>query len=59
MSLLFDDDGKVYLIYGGGEIWCVELEKDLSAVKPGTKKNSSTTRDLSRAALPRVLTSIS
>ena len=38
MSLLFDDDGKVYLIYGGGEIWCVELEKDLSAVKPGTKK---------------------
>ena len=38
MSLLFDDDGKVYLIYGGGEIWCVELEKDLSAVKPGTKR---------------------
>lgn len=38
MSLLFDDDGKVYLIYGGGEIYCVELEKDLSAVKPGTKR---------------------
>lgn len=38
MSLLFDDDGKVYIIYGGGSIWCVELEKDLSAVKPGTKR---------------------
>ena len=38
MSLLFDYDGKVYLVYGGGQIWCVELEKDLSAVKPGTKR---------------------
>lgn len=38
MSLLFDDDGKVYLVYGAGQIWCIELEKDLSAVKPGTKR---------------------
>ena len=38
MGLLFDDDGKVYIVYGGGQIWCVELEKDLSAVKPGTKR---------------------
>lgn len=38
MSLLFDDDGKVYIIYGGGQIWCAELEEDLSAVKPGSKK---------------------
>lgn len=38
MGLLFDDDGKVYMIYGGGQIWCVELEKDLSAVKPETKR---------------------
>lgn len=38
MSLLFDDDGKVYLIYGGGQIWCVEMESDLSAVKPETKR---------------------
>lgn len=38
MSLLFDDDGKVYIIYGGGDIWCIELEKDLSAVKPETKR---------------------
>lgn len=38
MSLLFDDDGRVYLVYGAGQIWCIELEKDLSAVKPGTKR---------------------
>lgn len=38
MSLLFDDDGKVYIIYGGGQIWCIELENDLSAVKPETKR---------------------
>ncbi len=38
MSILFDDDGRVYMIYGGGQIWCVELEKDLSAVKPNTKR---------------------
>ena len=38
MSLLFDDDGRVYIIYGGGQIWCVELEKDLSAIKPETKR---------------------
>lgn len=38
MSLLFDDDGRIYIIYGGGQIWCVELEKDLSAIKPNTKR---------------------
>lgn len=38
MSLLFDDDGKVYIIYGGGQIWCTELEQDLSAVKSETKR---------------------
>lgn len=38
MSLLFDEDGRVYIIYGGGDIWCVELEKDLSVVKPETKR---------------------
>ena len=37
-GVLVDDDGRVYLVYGGGQIWCVELEKDLSAVKPGTKR---------------------
>ena len=38
MSLLFDDDGRVYIIYGGGQIWCVELKKDLSEIKPDTKR---------------------
>jgi len=33
-SLFFDDDGKVYLIYGGGDIRIVELKEDLSGVKP-------------------------
>lgn len=35
-SLFFDDDGKVYLIYGSGKIRMVELNSDLSGVKQGT-----------------------
>lgn len=35
-SLFFDDDGRVYLIYGGGKLKLVELTADASAVKPGT-----------------------
>ncbi|GAB3921185.1 glycoside hydrolase family 43 protein [Larkinella terrae] len=35
-SLFFDDDGRVYLIYGGGKIRLVELTADASGVKPGT-----------------------
>lgn len=34
-SLVFDDDGKVYLLYGGGNLQLVELESDLSGVKEG------------------------
>lgn len=34
-SLLFDDDGRVYLIYGNSEIKLVELTEDLSGPKPG------------------------
>jgi len=34
-SLLFDDDGKVYLISGVGKIHIVELTADATAVKPG------------------------
>jgi beta-xylosidase len=34
-TLFFDDDGKVYLIYGAGKIKLVELEADASAVKKG------------------------
>ena len=34
-SLFFDDDGKVYMIYGAGNIRLVELKPDLSGLKPG------------------------
>ena len=32
-SLFFDDDGKVYLIYGGRKTKIVELNEDLTGVK--------------------------
>lgn len=32
-SLLFDDDGRVYIVYGNREIWLTELSDDLSAPK--------------------------
>ncbi|MFB5066164.1 MAG: glycoside hydrolase 43 family protein [Candidatus Wallacebacter cryptica] len=34
MSLLFDDDGRVYLVYGGGDIKILELTADAGAIKP-------------------------
>lgn len=34
-SLFFDDDGKVYMVYGGGNIRLMELNEDLSGVKEG------------------------
>lgn len=34
-SLFFDDDGRVYMPYGAGEIRLVELKADLSGLKPG------------------------
>ncbi len=34
-SLFFDDDGRVYMVYGAGEIKIVELKPDASAIKPG------------------------
>lgn len=34
-SLLFDDDGKVYMAHGYGKIWITELESDLSGTKKG------------------------
>lgn len=37
-SLLFDDDGKIYLVWGSGKLYIIELEKDLSAVKEETKR---------------------
>jgi beta-xylosidase len=35
-SLFFDDDGRVYLIYGVGKLKLVELDADASGIKPGT-----------------------
>ena len=34
-SLLFDDDGRVYLVYGAGDIKVVELNAGATAVKSG------------------------
>lgn len=35
-SLFFDDDGRVYMVYGSGRIMLAELELDLSGIKAGT-----------------------
>lgn len=34
-SLFFDDDGRVYMLYGVGRLRLVELNEDLSGLKPG------------------------
>jgi beta-xylosidase len=34
-SLFFDDDGKVYMLYGAGKLTLVELNSDVSGIKPG------------------------
>lgn len=34
MSLLFDEDGRVYMVYGSGTIRVIELTSDAAAVKP-------------------------
>jgi beta-xylosidase len=35
-SLFFDDDGRVYMIYGAGRLKLIELTADASGIKPGT-----------------------
>ncbi|MFD2935137.1 glycoside hydrolase family 43 protein [Spirosoma flavum] len=47
-SLFFDDDGRVYMIYGAGKLRLIELNADVSGIKPGTTEqviidNASTT----------------
>jgi beta-xylosidase len=37
-TLFFDDDGRIYLIYGNGRLNIVELKEDLSGIKPGTNR---------------------
>ena len=39
-SLFFDDDGRVYLIYGAGKLKLVELNQDLTKIKPGTTEQT-------------------
>jgi beta-xylosidase len=34
-SLLFDEDDRVYIVYGGNEIWLTELEPDLTRPRQG------------------------
>lgn len=38
ITIHFDDDGKVYMIWGAGKLMIAELESDLSGVKKGTEK---------------------
>lgn len=35
-SLFFDDDGRVYMVYGSGKIQLAELAADVAGLKPGT-----------------------
>jgi beta-xylosidase len=35
-SLFFDDDGRVYMIYGVGKLRLLELNEDATGIKPGT-----------------------
>lgn len=37
-TIFFDDDGRVYLIWGAGKIGIVELNADASGVKPGAQE---------------------
>jgi beta-xylosidase len=37
-TLFFDDDGHNYLIYGNGKLSIVELNENLSGIKPGTDR---------------------
>lgn len=37
-TLFFDDDGKVYMIYGGGKLRLLELNADASGIKPGVEE---------------------
>jgi beta-xylosidase len=35
-SMFFDDDGRVYMVYGSGKLQLAELTADASGLKPGT-----------------------
>ncbi len=38
LTVYFDDDGKVYMIWGNGKLMIAELKDDLSGVKEGTER---------------------
>ena len=38
LSVLFDDDGKIYAIHGYGEVHCTELKADMSGPIEGTDR---------------------
>lgn len=52
-TLFFDDDGRVYMIYGGGNLRLVELTADLSGIAPGGVDHVIIT-DASRVAGPNI-----
>ena len=37
-TVFFDDDGRIYMIWGGGKLHIVELKEDLSGIKEGTER---------------------
>lgn len=37
-TIFFDDDERIYMIWGGGNLKMVELKEDLSGVKEGTER---------------------
>lgn len=37
-TIFFDDDGKIYMIWGVGDLRMVELKEDLSGVREGTER---------------------
>lgn len=38
LSVFFEDDGKIYMIWGNGRLMIAELETDFSGVVPGSEK---------------------
>ena len=37
-TIFFDDDGKIYMIWGAGRLRMIELKEDLTGVKEGTER---------------------
>ncbi|MBN1127113.1 MAG: glycoside hydrolase 43 family protein [Sedimentisphaerales bacterium] len=52
-SLFFDNDSRVYMLYGGGNLRLVELEPDLSGIKEGGF-NEVVIRNASAVAGPNI-----